>query len=77
MMHMYDGQGTIIIGDENKIANKNDEFFIHRGVNHQIKTANSVISILEISFADFDEDDIVRLTDKYSRNVKSYNKINH
>ena len=66
--HVIDGTGDIIIGTETKTGKKGDEFFIPRETNHRIKANASSISILEIAFGDFDENDIVRLADKYNRN---------
>lgn len=62
------GTGDIIIGNETKTGTKGDEFFIPRETNHRIKANAAAISILEIAFGDFDENDIVRLADKYNRN---------
>jgi mannose-6-phosphate isomerase-like protein (cupin superfamily) len=64
---VIDGQGIIVIGDEMRVGKKGDEFFIPCETTHQIKTEGSTVDILEISFGDFDEDDIVRLSDKYGR----------
>ncbi len=64
---VLEGTGDIVIGKETQTGKKGDEFFIPRETNHQIKAYASSISILEISFGDFDEDDIVRLSDKYHR----------
>lgn len=66
---VIEGEGTIIIGEESKTGRKGDEFFIPKETNHQIKTGNSSVTILEISFGDFDENDIVRLKDKYNRDT--------
>jgi mannose-6-phosphate isomerase-like protein (cupin superfamily) len=65
---VIEGVGDIVIGDETLVGSKGDEFFIPRETKHQIITSNSTISIMEISFGDFDENDIVRLSDKYNRN---------
>lgn len=64
---VIEGTGNIIIGNEKQVANRDDEFIIHRETKHQITTNDSSLSLLEISFGDFDEDDIVRLEDKYNR----------
>lgn len=64
---VLEGAGIITIGQETLLVKKGDEFFIPRETKHQIKTTNSSLSILEISFGDFDENDIVRLEDKYDR----------
>jgi mannose-6-phosphate isomerase-like protein (cupin superfamily) len=49
------------------VGQKGDEFFIPKETVHQIKTSDSSVSILEIAFGNFDENDIVRLKDKYNR----------
>lgn len=61
------GTGSIIIGDKIHIGSVGDEFFINKEIRHQIKTSNSSLSILEISYGNFDENDIVRIEDKYNR----------
>ena len=61
------GQPIIVIGDKIIEANKGDEFFIPKLTEHQIKTTDSAASILEISFGQFDENDIVRIKDIYNR----------
>lgn len=66
------GKGNLILGNKIHVGNVGDEFFIKREERHQIKTSNSSFSILEISFGDFDENDIVRLEDKYNRINKEY-----
>ena len=64
---VLEGVGHITIGQETTLVKKGDEFFIPRETKHQIKTSSSSLSILEISFGNFDENDIVRLEDKYNR----------
>ena len=64
---VIDGTGTFVIGDNTKVGHKGDEFFIPKETVHQIKTSDSSVSILEIAFGNFDENDIVRLKDKYNR----------
>jgi mannose-6-phosphate isomerase-like protein (cupin superfamily) len=61
------GKPIIVIDDKAVGAKKGDEFFIPRLAQHQIKTSDSDATILEISFGDFDEDDIIRIKDKYNR----------
>lgn len=48
-------------------AQKDDEFFIPQGTKHRIKTDKTTVEWLELSFGDFDENDIVRLEDSYGR----------
>lgn len=61
------GKALIIIGEETKQGNEGDEFYIPKQAKHRIKTEQSPAKILEISFGQFDENDIVRLEDKYNR----------
>jgi len=61
------GNPTVIIGDKSIEAKANDEFDIPRGVQHQIIANDNEVQVLEISFGDFDEEDIVRIKDKYGR----------
>jgi len=67
LWRVIDGKGVIIIGEKEYSASKGKEFFIPFKTKHQIITEVSPIQILEISFGHFDEEDIVRLSDKYNR----------
>lgn len=66
---VIDGKGTFTVGDETKCGKQGDEFFIPKETLHQIKTTDSEVRILEIAFGNFDENDIVRIEDKYDREV--------
>jgi mannose-6-phosphate isomerase-like protein (cupin superfamily) len=61
------GEGELTLGDSVIRVHEGDEYFIEKKQKHRIKAGNSHVKILEISFGDFDEDDIVRLEDKYNR----------
>jgi len=61
------GNPTITIGDKEFTAKKGDEFIVEKGENHRISAEDTEARILEISFGEFDENDIVRLKDKYGR----------
>ena len=61
------GWGKITVEDTVHNATEGDEFLINKGEKHRIETDNSKIKVLEISFGDFDENDIVRIEDKYNR----------
>jgi mannose-6-phosphate isomerase-like protein (cupin superfamily) len=61
------GQATIVIGEQTKESKEGDEFFIPKKVKHRIRTTDCTVKVLEISFGEFDEDDIIRLKDKYNR----------
>jgi mannose-6-phosphate isomerase-like protein (cupin superfamily) len=62
------GRAELILGDAIMQANEGDEFFIEKEQKHRIKAYDMQVKMLEISFGDFDEEDIVRLEDKYQRN---------
>jgi len=61
------GMAKIVIGEETHNAKAGNEFFIPKKTKHRIMTENSPVQILEISFGRFDENDIVRLEDRYKR----------
>jgi len=61
------GSATITVGEIEHTATAGDEFFIPKKTKHRITTTDDSVCILEISFGVFDEEDIVRLDDKYQR----------
>ncbi|MEA2112561.1 MAG: phosphomannose isomerase type II C-terminal cupin domain [Patescibacteria group bacterium] len=61
------GRGKITIGDEIIEVKAGDEFYIPVGTKHTMTGDNQDVIFLEISLGDFDEDDIIRLKDKYER----------
>jgi len=61
------GKGAVVIGNKEIECKEGDEFFIKKGTNHRIITKSSTMKLLEISFGNFDEKDIIRLEDKYNR----------
>jgi mannose-6-phosphate isomerase-like protein (cupin superfamily) len=61
------GNPTITIDDKISEAHVGDEFEVPETAKHRIAAGDSEVQILEISFGTFDEDDIVRLEDKYGR----------
>lgn len=61
------GKILIRLGDKEIEAIEGDEFVIPRKMIHTATAVNQIAKILEISFGDFDEEDIVRLEDKYGR----------
>lgn len=68
---VIEGRAIIVNGAEEKEAKTGDEFFIPRKTNHRIKTTDSSAKLMEISFGEFDENDIVRLKDIYGRTASS------
>ncbi len=61
------GDGVVTVGEEVIEVNQGDECLIPVGVKHSIESKNKGVVFLEISFGDFDEEDEVRLEDKYGR----------
>lgn len=62
------GAGEIEIDDAIYPAQAGYEFYIKRGEKHRMKASDAgVLTVLEIAYGDFDENDIVRLEDKYKR----------
>ncbi len=61
------GMPKITIGDTVHEAKAGDEFTIPVTVHHRIGAPLGDVVILEISKGKFDEDDIVRMEDKYNR----------
>ena len=61
------GNGIIHTGSSTVSVKIGDHHFIPRGTAHRIEAGDEPVVILEISFGDFDEKDIVRLEDKYGR----------
>jgi mannose-6-phosphate isomerase-like protein (cupin superfamily) len=61
------GKGQIVVGEKSSDAKIGDEFFIQKGEKHRMMTIDSEMKVMEISFGQFDEDDIVRLEDIYQR----------
>lgn len=61
------GMPKIIIGENEFEAKEGDEFNIPAETKHRIIADYDDVVILEIATGDFDEDDIVRVEDKYNR----------
>ncbi|MFA6408155.1 MAG: phosphomannose isomerase type II C-terminal cupin domain [Candidatus Paceibacterota bacterium] len=61
------GSGTIHIGGADHDAHEGETFFCPRHSEHRISGGPSGTVFLEISFGDFDENDIHRLEDRYGR----------
>ena len=61
------GEGELTLGDSTLLVGEGEEYFIEKRQKHRIKAGNCQVRILEISFGDFDENDIIRLEDKYNR----------
>ena len=61
------GDGTAEIGEQSLKLKPEDTCFVPREIKHRINGGSSDLVFLELSFGDFDENDIVRLEDKYGR----------
>lgn len=61
------GTADITIGDKIINAKPGDEFEIIPETNHRISASNEDVEVLEIARGNFDENDIVRIEDKYGR----------
>lgn len=61
------GNPIVIVGDHIAKAKPGDEFFIPRLTEHQLIAQDRMVEMLEISFGEFEEEDIVRIKDKYAR----------
>jgi mannose-6-phosphate isomerase len=61
------GKVSITLSDKKIIAQEGDELFIPRGTKHTAEGVDGDADILEISYGKFDENDIVRVEDKYGR----------
>jgi len=65
--YILGGNPTIMIDNEVYNAKPGDEFEIQKKQVHRIQANAQEVTILEIAFGTFDENDIVRLEDKYKR----------
>ncbi len=61
------GTPVITIGDNTIEAKAGDEYTVDIGEQHRIASPNGESQILEIMEGEFDENDIVRIEDKYGR----------
>ena len=61
------GNPLIVVDGKTYKAEPGMEFFIPKKKDHRIMTEDSHATIMEISFGEFDEEDIVRLEDSYDR----------
>ena len=65
---VIEGRGIFIIGDKELTGTVGDEFSVKKKERHRIiNTSTAPVRVLEIALGVFDEDDIVRLEDKYKR----------
>jgi mannose-6-phosphate isomerase-like protein (cupin superfamily) len=61
------GHPLVTVGEITKIAKPDDEFIIEKLQPHRLEAQNDDVQVLEIAYGNFDEEDIVRIKDKYGR----------
>lgn len=61
------GNGFVTVGDTRTKAHEGDRFHIDAEENHRAEGGSEPLVFLEISTGHFDENDIVRVEDKYGR----------
>ena len=65
--YVLSGKGIATVGDEKIDLNVGDSQFVPRETHHRLETIDSTLEVLELTFGDFDENDIIRLEDRYGR----------
>ena len=61
------GSPEIVVGEKTEHPHEGEEFVIAPHTNHRISAPKDDVTVLEISRGNFDENDIVRVEDKYGR----------
>jgi len=61
------GKGLITIGEDTKEIIIGEDYFVPRKSLHRIESTDEDVIVLEIAYGSFDENDIVRVEDKYNR----------
>lgn len=61
------GSGFVTIGDKHEEAVAGDRYEIKKGEHHRVEAGREGLMFLEIATGEFNENDIVRLEDKYGR----------
>ncbi len=65
--YVLEGNPEITKGEGIFVAHPGDEIFIELGEKHRIAAPTDNVVILEIAYGYFDEEDIIRIEDKYNR----------
>ncbi len=68
--HVLSGSGMATVGENKLPLRPGQDVFVPRETHHRLETKDSSLVILELAFGEFDENDIVRLEDKYGRTTK-------
>jgi len=61
------GNPIVTVGKDSRPAKVEEEFVVEPGMDHRVSAPTDDVVILEISTGEFNEDDIVRIEDKYGR----------
>jgi mannose-6-phosphate isomerase-like protein (cupin superfamily) len=64
---VIEGTGVAVIGNETREVNVGDVVEILEHTEHRLKGGENGIAVLEITFGDFDENDIDRIEDDFGR----------
>jgi mannose-6-phosphate isomerase len=74
--HWYFLDGALV-QINNKISNvgEGDLIIVDINVPHRIKSNGTVARVLEVSFGNFEEDDEIRISDKYDRTEKRTSRL--
>lgn len=65
--HVISGAGDVLQRGVWQPCVAGDEFVIEQGQQHSLRAGTQPLVVLEIARGDFDEDDIVRVSDVYGR----------
>ena len=65
--HIISGSGVVTVGDEKKECAAGDNFFVPKNTQHRLEAGSTPCVFLEIAYGEFDEQDIIRIEDKYGR----------
>ncbi len=65
--YVLEGNPEITQGENVFTAAPGQEIYIELGQKHRISAPTNRVVILEIAYGEFDEEDIIRLEDKYNR----------
>jgi mannose-6-phosphate isomerase len=61
------GSGSVRVGTDRIAAETDKTFWIPRGTLHRMEAGEEMLTVLEISLGTFEDEDIIRLEDKYGR----------
>jgi mannose-1-phosphate guanylyltransferase/mannose-1-phosphate guanylyltransferase/mannose-6-phosphate isomerase len=65
---ILEGNPVVTVGEKEIKAAPGDEFTVPEETKHRISAPDNNVMVLEIARGTFDEEDIVRIEDKYGRN---------